>query len=84
MNTPLSREYLLKRGNCCNNNCINCPYKKKIMSKTETPSKNLNNEKCVSCNGLTPYTKLTSIYKREYYIEGGGQLCKKCYVKIYK
>ena len=54
------------------------------MSKTETPSKNLNNEKCVSCNGLTPYTKLTSIYKREYYIEGGGQLCKKCYLKIYK
>jgi hypothetical protein len=27
MNTPLSREYLLKRGSCCNSNCMNCPYK---------------------------------------------------------
>ena len=24
---PISREYLLKRGTCCNNNCTNCPYK---------------------------------------------------------
>tara|TARA_R110000822_G_scaffold179651_1_gene319458 strand:+ start:20 stop:295 length:276 start_codon:yes stop_codon:yes gene_type:complete len=33
MYEPLSSESLLKRGSCCNNNCINCPYKKnKIMS----------------------------------------------------
>jgi hypothetical protein len=25
---PLSREFLLKRGYCCNNGCKNCPYKK--------------------------------------------------------
>jgi len=24
-----TREYLLERGYCCNNNCKNCPYKKK-------------------------------------------------------
>lgn len=24
---PLSREFLLKRGHCCNNGCLNCPYK---------------------------------------------------------
>ncbi|MFW6219250.1 MAG: DUF5522 domain-containing protein [bacterium] len=24
----LSKEYLLKRGFCCNNGCYNCPYKK--------------------------------------------------------
>ena len=25
---PLSKEFLLKRGYCCNNTCSNCPYKK--------------------------------------------------------
>lgn len=24
---PLSREFLLNRGFCCNNGCTNCPYK---------------------------------------------------------
>ena len=34
---PLSREFLLKRGYCCNNNCKNCPYKvKNIMWTTTT------------------------------------------------
>jgi hypothetical protein len=28
-NKPLSREFLLNRGFCCNNGCINCPYKQK-------------------------------------------------------
>ncbi len=27
---PLSREFLLKRGFCCNNGCVNCPYMKSI------------------------------------------------------
>lgn len=26
---PLSREFLLNRGFCCNNGCLNCPYKMK-------------------------------------------------------
>lgn len=26
---PLSREFLLNRGFCCNNGCVNCPYKTK-------------------------------------------------------
>tara|TARA_Y100000401_G_C8235769_1_gene180457 strand:+ start:137 stop:652 length:516 start_codon:yes stop_codon:yes gene_type:complete len=31
---PLSREFLLKRGFCCNNGCKNCPYKRRTdMSK---------------------------------------------------
>ena len=24
--TPLTREFLLKRGSCCKNGCKNCPY----------------------------------------------------------
>jgi len=30
---PLSREFLLSRGRCCNNGCINCPYMDGIMEK---------------------------------------------------
>ncbi len=26
---PLSKEFLLNRGFCCNNGCTNCPYKMK-------------------------------------------------------
>ncbi len=46
-------------------------------------NKNLDKEKCVSCDGLTPYTKNTHITARHYYVEGGGQLCKECYIEIY-
>jgi len=29
---PLSKEFLLNRGFCCNNGCLNCPYKTKPMA----------------------------------------------------
>jgi hypothetical protein len=29
-NKPLSREFLLNRGYCCCNGCLNCPYKEKV------------------------------------------------------
>ena len=32
-NKPLSREFLLKRGYCCKNSCVNCPYKSTIMQE---------------------------------------------------
>ena len=32
---PLSRKYLLKRGYCCNNGCLNCPYKKNLNKNKE-------------------------------------------------
>jgi len=35
MNKPLSREFLLKRGFCCNNGCINCPYMKDKKASKE-------------------------------------------------
>ena len=30
---PLSKEYLLKQRYCCNNGCINCPYKENLTKK---------------------------------------------------
>lgn len=41
-------------------------------------------EKCVVCGDKTPYAFDTCIDKREYYIYGVGQLCRKCYDDIYK
>jgi len=34
---------------------------------------------CISCECETKYKHDTSIEYREYYIEGAGQMCKKCY-----
>ncbi len=28
-----TREFLLKRGFCCNNNCTHCPYKEELQEK---------------------------------------------------
>tara|TARA_R110002153_G_scaffold187311_1_gene340332 strand:+ start:197 stop:439 length:243 start_codon:yes stop_codon:yes gene_type:complete len=36
-NEPLSREYLLNRGTCCDNNCFNCPYKPKKTKMKKHP-----------------------------------------------
>jgi hypothetical protein len=33
---PLTKEYLLKRGSCCNNGCKNCPYKIKQKMELKT------------------------------------------------
>ncbi len=30
---PLSRELLLSRGRCCNNVCVNCPYKERVVDE---------------------------------------------------
>ena len=36
-----------------------------------------------SCKVETEYDKSTHISQRQFYIEGVGQLCKPCYVKVY-
>jgi len=46
------------------------------MSKT-------NKDKCVMCGEKTPYEKHTHIDIREHYVQGAGQMCKGCYVRIY-
>ena len=39
-------------------------------------------EKCVICKKRTDVLKTTPIEERDYYVEGVGQLCKKCYLKM--
>ena len=38
---------------------------------------------CTRCNGKTIYKTETQIHNRFGYIEGSGQLCGKCYEKVY-
>lgn len=40
-------------------------------------------ERCVICRSSTDYTKNQSIHERKYYVECAGQLCAKCYKKLY-
>lgn len=40
-------------------------------------------EQCVLCGRLTETAKEQPVYKREHYIEGAGQLCRKCYQELY-
>ena len=41
-------------------------------------------DRCVSCGRETEYGKEVHINLRKYYIEGAGQLCEKCYRRIYE
>jgi hypothetical protein len=36
-------------------------------------------EPCVKCGKLTPYVISDDISKRDFYIEGAGQLCEECW-----
>jgi hypothetical protein len=39
---------------------------------------------CVICKKITSYGKMDHVNKRQYYIDGAGQLCSKCYNRLYK
>lgn len=49
------------------------------MARTESKI----NDLCVICSESTEYHKDQNINERNYYIEGAGQLCEKCYKKLY-
>ncbi len=44
----------------------------------------MDKDKCVSCTKETKYDKSTPIQYRYHYVEGGGQLCKKCWRETYE
>lgn len=39
-------------------------------------------EKCILCNKELDIRKDTHIHLRSYYVEGVGQLCLQCFLKI--
>ena len=56
-----------------------------MRSSTDTNKKETNNQydKCVGCGKTTSFSKGHSIEGRLWYVEGAGQLCGKCWDKIY-
>tara|TARA_R110001606_G_scaffold343624_1_gene492213 strand:- start:5563 stop:5832 length:270 start_codon:yes stop_codon:yes gene_type:complete len=62
----LTKDFLLKRGYCCNNNCKNCPYKNKKM-KYKTIKSVLKTSMKKNVNTLWTWDKkdnnFTQIYK---------------------
>lgn len=40
-------------------------------------------EKCVLCGQETAYDFKTPITQREFYMEGAGQLCRRCFRELY-
>lgn len=40
-------------------------------------------EKCVICGADTPYRMSTPVSRREFYVEGSGQICRHCHYEIY-
>lgn len=40
-------------------------------------------DKCVLCGQETAYDFKTPITQREFYVEGAGQLCRKCFQELY-
>lgn len=49
----------------------------------ETTTKKSMVELCVFCGCETPYSINAPVYLRENYVEGAGQLCKKCFDNVY-
>jgi hypothetical protein len=50
------------------------------MARTESKM----NDLCVVCHTDTDYEKNQNINERNHYVEGAGQLCEKCYKKLYQ
>ncbi len=54
------------------------------MSKTNEINENLKDyEKCVICGTVTDVKYDTPLVERKEYIEGTGQLCRKCYFETF-
>ena len=40
-------------------------------------------DRCVLCGCETPYDRQTPVKKRNWYVEGAGQLCRDCCCHVY-
>lgn len=55
----------------------------KELVVTEQNNIDLTVERCVMCDAETKYMSQVPIIQRNYYVEGAGQLCEKCYRNLY-
>lgn len=54
-----------------------------IIKKTNDFEVLIENEICVCCGKDTGVSKYSHTDIRDFYVEGAGQLCQKCFVRIY-
>ena len=55
-----------------------------IISKTEYDFSVLNNtDNCIHCNKDTGVPSCANVDFRKNYVDGAGQLCDECFVRIY-
>jgi flavin-dependent thymidylate synthase len=59
---PLSREFLLKRGFCCHNGCLNCPYK---MNNTVELLGHYGSDEIIACSAWTSTSRELTEEKKE-------------------
>ena len=59
---PLSREFLLKRGFCCHNGCLNCPYK---MNNTVELLGYYGSDEIIACSAWTSTSRELTDDKKE-------------------
>ena len=59
---PLSREFLLKRGFCCHNGCLNCPYK---MNNTVELLGYYGSDEIIACSAWTSTSRELTEDKKE-------------------
>jgi thymidylate synthase (FAD) len=59
---PLSREFLLKRGFCCHNGCLNCPYK---MNNTVELLGFYGSDEIIACSAWTSTSRELTDDKKE-------------------
>jgi hypothetical protein len=56
----------------------------KYPEKLHNTHKVVEQDRCVLCGRFTTYKRNVPIANRAYYVEGAGQLCKRCYEKLYE
>lgn len=82
---PLSREFLLNRGFCCKNGCLNCPYEKENnMEVLESIDCKKFHRTC-NCGAKLIVNKNELVFWRSNFTNACGFKadCPKCFSPIY-
>ncbi len=70
MGKPLTREFLLGRGECCGNKCLNCPYIPKHIKGTKMENKE---------EEIPTLAQLVDLYE-EGKLDTSKRIARKCYM----
>ena len=69
MGKPLTRDFLLGRGECCGNKCLNCPYTPKHIKGSKMENKEV----------IPTLSELLNLYE-EGKLDVSQRMARKCYM----